>query len=148
MTETDYSELRQYFQDIYKRNAFVKLLDMKLASIEPGMAELTMPVDPLKHSNLYEVAHGGALASLADTAMGVACASHGRRVVTLELNMNFIKPADAGTTVRAASRVLHNGRQTMVVECDVLSADNSILVKARGTFFVVGQFDIISDGLK
>ena len=75
--------MQQYLRKIYSQNSFVNLLEMKLIHVEPGNAELTMPVNPTKHTNLYNVAHGGALASLADTAMGVACASLGRRVVTL-----------------------------------------------------------------
>jgi len=143
MTEGGFSSLQQYFQDVYNQNSFVNLLDMKLDRIEPGLAELTMPIDPAKHTNLYRVAHGGALASVADTAMGVACASLGRRVVTLDLNMNFIKSSDSGTEVRAVGRVIHNGRQTLVVECEVLGTDQTLLLKARGTFFVVGKFDIV-----
>jgi acyl-CoA thioesterase len=143
MTEGSFSSLKQYFQDVYNQNSFVNLLDMKLDRIEPGLAELTMPIDPEKHTNLYRVAHGGALASVADTAMGVACASLGRRVVTLDLNMNFIKSSDSGTEVRAVGRVIHTGRQTLVVECEVLGVDQTLLLKARGTFFVVGKFDIV-----
>jgi len=145
MTEENFASLHKYFLDVYHQNVFVNLLDMKLVHVEPGLAELTMPVDPAKHTNLYNVAHGGALASVADTAMGVACASLGRRVVTLDLNMNFIKASDAGTEVRAVGRVVHNGRQTLVVECDVFGADDVVLVKARGTFFVVGKFDLASN---
>jgi 1,4-dihydroxy-2-naphthoyl-CoA hydrolase len=142
MTPPDYSSLQEYFQDSYRDNSYVKLLDMKLFRIEPGVAEVTMPVDPLKHTNLYKVSHGGCLASVADTAMGVACGSLGRRVVTLEMNINFLKAADAGTIVHAVGRVIHNGRQTLVVECDVVGAEDKLLAKARGTFYVVGQFDI------
>ena len=142
MTEKDYSSLYAFFQDAYYQNSFVKLLQMKIERVESGLAELSMPIDPATHTNLYGVSHGGSLASIADTVMGVACASLGRRVVTLDLNMNFIKAAPADTVVRAIGRVVHNGRQTLVAECDVIGVEEKILVKARGTFFVVGQFDI------
>ncbi len=142
MTEKNYEGLKKYFNEVYHSNPFVNLLEIQLSHIEPGFAELQMPVHSSKHTNLYHVAHGGAMASVADTAMGVACASLGRRVVTLELNMNFIKSAEPGTQVRALGRVIHNGRSTLVVECDVLGEADSVLLKARGTFYVVGQFDI------
>ncbi len=145
MTKKDYSALREFFQDAYSHNSYVKLLKMKLERLEPGVAEVSMPIDPESHTNLYGVSHGGSLASVADTVMGVACASLGRRVVTLDLNMNFIKAAPADTEVRAIGRILHNGRQTLVAECDVLGVEGKLLVKARGTFFVVGQFDIPAD---
>ena len=82
------------------------------------------------------------MASLADTVMGVACGSAGRRVVTLELNMNFIKAAEASTNVTGIGRVIHNGRNTLVAEGEILGDDGVLLLKARGTFYVVGQFDI------
>ena len=137
--------MEHYLRKIYSQNSFVNLLEMKLAHMEPGKSELTMPVDPAKHTNLYNVAHGGALASLADTAMGVACATLGRRVVTLELNMNFIKAPEPGTTIRGLGRVVHNGSRTLVVECEILGAADVLLGKARGTFFVAGKFDIVQE---
>ena len=142
MTERNYTTLKEYFQETYRDNSYVKLLEMKLVHIEPGMAQLTMPINPAKHTNLYHVAHGGAMASVADTVMGVACGSLGRRVVTLEINMNFIKAAESGTMVSAIGRVIHNGRNTLVVEGEVLAQDETLLLKARGTFYVVGKFDI------
>lgn len=142
MTERNYAGLKEYFQETYRDNSYVKLLEMKLVHIKPGTARLSMPINPEKHTNLYHVAHGGAMASVADTVMGVACGSLGRRVVTLEINMNFIKAAEAGTMVSAVGRVLHNGRNTLVVEGEVLGQDDTLLLKARGTFYVVGKFDI------
>lgn len=144
MTERNYLHLKEYFQETYKDNSYVKLLEMKLDHIEPGIAKISMPIQPEKHTNLYHVAHGGALASLVDTAMGVACGSLGRRVVTLELNMSFIKAAKSGAIVSAVGRVLHNGRNTLVMECEVLGQDEALLLKARGTFYVVGTFDFES----
>ena len=142
MIEKKYDGLKQYFQDTYRDNSYVKLLEMRLVHVEPGTATISMPVNPERHTNLYHVAHGGALASLADTVMGVACGSVGRRVVTLELNMNFIKAAEATTSVTGIGRVIHNGRNTLVAEGEILSADEIVLLKARGTFYVVGQFDL------
>lgn len=137
--------MQQYLRKIYNQNAFVNLLEMKLIHMEPGKSELTMPIDPAKHTNLYNVAHGGALASLADTAMGVACATLERRVVTLELNMNFIKAPEPGTTIRALGQVVHNGHHTLVVECALMGENDALLGKARGTFYVVGKFDIVQE---
>lgn len=140
MTELDISQMRRHLQDAYDRNSYVQYLSMELYSIEPGEAVLRMPVDPARHTNLYHVAHGGAIASLADTAMGVACASLGRRVVTLDFNINFIRPAGV-TSLTAKARVVHNGRQTMVVECEVLGEEEALVATSRCTMFVVGSFD-------
>lgn len=125
----------------YERNPFIHLLQMEIAEASAGKVTLTMPVIQEIHTNLYGIAHGGSLASLADTAMGAACVSLGKKVVTLEMNMNFLHGAPVNSTVKAISTVVHGGSRTMVVECEVLDHEDTLLAKARGTFFVVGQFE-------
>lgn len=136
------ARLKRHLLNIYDHNPFVGLLQMQIDDIREGEADLSMPVIYEVHTNLFKMVHGGALASLADTAMGVACATLGKRVVTLEMNMNFIRSAGLGATIKAAGKVIHDGKATLVVECDLTDSSDTLLVKARGTFFVVGQFDL------
>jgi 1,4-dihydroxy-2-naphthoyl-CoA hydrolase len=132
--------LKNMLMTIYEENSYINLLDISIESLEEGRAELGMPVFAGKHTNLYNIAHGGALASLADTAMGVACATFGKKVVTLEMNMNFIKGAVPQAKLKAVGRVIHNGRSTMIAEGEIVDSQNELLLKARGTFFVTGMF--------
>lgn len=136
--------LHERLLKLYDVNPFVGLLGLKVAGIGEGEATLTMPVTHEVHGNLYGVAHGGALASLADTVMGVSCATLSKRVVTLEMNMNFISSAPAGETVTANAKVIHDGKQTMVVEAELRGSER-LVAKARGTFFVIGVFDFEQD---
>ena len=54
----------------FEENTFMKLADVKLEKVECGYCELSMDADPEhKHGNRYGVIHGGALFTLADTAM-------------------------------------------------------------------------------
>jgi acyl-CoA thioesterase len=103
--------------------------------------KIAMPVNQDIHTNLYGAVHGGALASLADTAMGIACATVGKRVVTLEFNMNYIRSAIVQPAIEAIGVVIHNGSSTMVTECEILDQENALLAKARATFFIIGQFE-------
>jgi 1,4-dihydroxy-2-naphthoyl-CoA hydrolase len=137
--------LRDRLKYLYEKNPHVGLLRMQLAEVSEGAAVLTMPVIREVHGNLYGMVHGGALASLADTAMGVACASTGKRVVTLDLSTNFIASAGEGETVKAAATLIHGGRSTMVVDCEMTDSTGRLLAKARGTFFVIGQFESAED---
>lgn len=135
------ARIKERLVSTYEKNPFIHLLQMDIVEAAPGWAKLTMPIIHEIHTNLYGIAHGGALASLADTAMGVACVSLGKKVVTLEMNINFLHGAPVNSTVRAISTVVHGGSRTMVVECEVLGQDDTLLAKARGTFFIVGQFE-------
>ena len=132
--------LSEHLLTIYEQNPYLILLDMKLVKLDEGYAELSMPIMS-KHTNLYHVAHGGALASLADTIMGVACATTGKKVVTLEMNINFIKSAVPQIGLKGIGKIIHNGKTTMVAEGQILDAENKLIATARGTFFVIGTFE-------
>lgn len=135
------TNIREFLITNYNHNSFVKLLKMRIDTVGAGRVEITMPVCSDIHTNLYGAAHGGALASLADTAMGIACATLKKRVVTLDLNINYVRGVTVQPAIRAIGVVIHNGSRTIVTECEILDSENVLLAKARGTFFVIGQFE-------
>ncbi|HWR44178.1 PaaI family thioesterase [Sporomusa sp.] len=139
MTE-QLSLLKDHVTTLYSHNPFVTLLQMEIVELEAGMAKLSMPVIDGKHTNFYNMAHGGALASLADTAMGMACVTTGKKVVTLDMNLNYIRSAECQEAIIAVGTLIHNGSQTMVAEADIFDGTHNLIVKARGTFFVTGTF--------
>ncbi|QDR81615.1 PaaI family thioesterase [Sporomusa termitida] len=132
--------LKNHLNTRYAQNSFVNLLQIEIVEIDAGMAKLSMPILHDKHTNLYNIAHGGALASLADTGMGMACASLGQKVVTLEMNLNFIRKAECQEAILAVCTVIHHGSQTMIAGADIFDDTQKLLVKARGTFFITGSF--------
>lgn len=88
--------------------------------------------------NRGQVMHGGAIFSLVDIAMGLACSTaHGfdNQSVTLECKINYLRAVSEGEVVCKA-QVLHAGRRTLVVEAEVLQGDK-LVAKAQGTFVVL-----------
>lgn len=132
--------LKERLLSIYDRNPFVKLLNMEIVEVKAGEAILAMLVRP-DLTNLFQLAHGGALAALADTSMGVSCASLGKRVMTLDMSINYIHGARQDDVIKAYGKVIHNGKSTLVAESEIVDSDGKLLTKARGTFFVIGRFD-------
>jgi 1,4-dihydroxy-2-naphthoyl-CoA hydrolase len=139
------SKFKQRLTRIYDQNPYVRLLDITIVAMEGGRAELHMPVIQEKHTNLFGVAHGGALASLADTAMGVACATTGNRVVTIDMNINYIRSAESQRIITAIGVVIHQGRNTMVAEASMVDEAGVLFAKARGTFYIMGKFEVEAD---
>jgi uncharacterized protein (TIGR00369 family) len=64
--------------------------------------------------------HGGAIASLIDSAGGLAARTltHPAIVTTVEFKVNFLAPIRRGE-VSAEGRVVHRGRRTAVSEVEV-----------------------------
>ncbi len=109
---------------------YCELLGIEVTTMENGYARLTMPVAE-KLLQPYGVVHGGAIASLADSAAGIALLSANEgsvRPVTIELKLNFILPVSGGTLV-AEAQLLHSGRSTAVADVEVRDQDRRLVAK-------------------
>ena len=93
------------------------------------------------HTNLYNIAHGGVLMTLADTAMGAACLELGKKVVTIQLGIEFMHSVPLTERIIARAKVLHDGRRTMACECEMLSREGKLFAKSHGTFYVLGLLE-------
>lgn len=133
------AQISDHIDIFYNANPFVQLLKITVYSIEEGSVTLAMNIAS-EHTNFYGIAHGGALMSIADTAMGATCLTCNKKVVTLAFNMNCIKALPEGHTVRAIGKVIHNGSRTLVCEADMIDDNDNLIAKASGTFFVIGDF--------
>jgi uncharacterized protein (TIGR00369 family) len=108
-----------------------------LAEATHGRVVIKMRVEN-KHLQAHGVVHGGVLASLADTAGGLAsymaCAP-GARVATIEMKINYLEAISEGS-VTAVAEVVRIGRHTSVVDCDIRDHQKRLVGKALMTFFV------------
>ncbi|HVP22885.1 MAG TPA: PaaI family thioesterase [Conexivisphaerales archaeon] len=90
-----------------------------------------------KHLNQLGLAHGGAIATLVDNSMGLACLSAFKKpLVTVEFSVNFVRPAHAGT-LTATSHVYRKGDHLAFAECDVTDGSGLLVAKAFGTYMAV-----------
>lgn len=136
--ETEMNEkVLAHLHNFYHENPYVQLLGIQVEKVEQGRVTLSMEAAE-KLSNFYHIAHGGALMSLADTAMGATCLSVNKKVVTQSMNTHFIKAAAEGTRLWATGHILHNGRKTLVCETEIRDEEGAILCKATANFFVIG----------
>ena len=116
----------------------VNYFGIVLEKAERGRVVFRMPVLDL-HKQVHRVVHGGVLAVLADTAGGFAAflSSPARaRVVTVEMKINFLEPVEHGQ-LKADARVLRQGRNFSVVDCEVTDQDRRLVGKALMTFAVM-----------
>lgn len=145
MTLTNAKEIEKFICDTYGRNGFVHYCNIVIESIKCGEAILSLEVEDDKHTNIYGAAHGGVLGTLIDTSLGVVAASLGKRVVTLQLSMNYINSIYFFDKASAKARILHKGMTTMVIEAVVRNGKEEIVATGTGTMFIVGKFDEIPE---
>lgn len=124
-----------------KNNHFYNCLGIKLEKVYQGHSLQTIEITLGKHTNLYGYIHGGVIMSIGDSCMVIACASLGKKVVTVDTNINFIKNVQAPAIVKAEGKVLHNGKKTIVMEARLYDVKGEVLSYMRGTFYVICVFE-------
>ena len=115
---------------------YFQLLGMRCTGLSDGMAAFEMRASADQY-NPNGVVHGGAISSLADSAMGFAVfttCGPGETFTTAELHVNFIKAvtADSGM-LRSTGRVVHRGQQLAVAEAEVFDQQNQLVARASST---------------
>lgn len=126
---------------IWRGNALMQVLQLKIEDVQEGSAVLSMPVDLDVHTNHWLGIHGGALAALADSAGGIACASVGKIAQTLNMNVNYISNTKDLSAVTATSRVVHAGQSTAVVQTEIRDAAGNLMCGVSAVMFVSGELD-------
>ncbi len=88
-------------------------------------------------ANLSGGVHGGYVALVCDEACGISAAADGERFVpmlTLDLDVTFLRPVTIGLRHRVEGRVLHPGGTRVVSEARILRPDGTLAATARGSF--------------
>ena len=118
-------------------NAFTTHNFMELESAGPGRAVYRLTIRP-ESRNPFGMVHGGALYTLADDAAGGAAHSDGRHYVTQHGYLHFLDNRSHGT-IRAAGRVRHRGRSTVLVDVEITDENGALLATGTFSYFCVDR---------
>ena len=115
---------------------YARLIGLELGEISPGAATIHLEVrDDLRQNQ--GVIHGGAVASLIDTAAAFAVLTQieiNERVSTTDLTIHYLRPANSGR-LTASARIVRAGRRLIVVSVEVTN-DQDILVATAVTSYI------------
>ena len=115
-------------------------LDHGFSLVETGDDTVVLACDVLaRHTNRHGNAHGGLIAALLDTAMGMATRASGavENLGTASLTINYLRPARG--RIAAHARVRRSGRSLAFCEAEVLDAEGRLLATASAVFAVAPQ---------
>jgi uncharacterized protein (TIGR00369 family) len=116
-------------------------LNMSLVDVSDGEVILSMPYDPkLVGDPATGVIHGGAISTLMDTCGGAAVMAHPSTpltTATLDLRIDYMRPANPNETITAVATCYHMTRSVAFVRAVATDhdADNPV-ASATGAFTV------------
>ena len=117
---------------------FAKLLGIELESQEPGVAVLSMKLrDELMRNG--GIAHGGAVATLIDSAMAFAILpllAENEHSMTVDLTIHYLRPVSEGSA-RAIARVVRAGKRVITVSAELFDSNEKLAATAISTYLRV-----------
>ena len=110
---------------------------LELKQISETQYEFIVEVKEI-HLNTGKIAHGGFLASIADTGMGTAAhrVAGDRRCVTINLDMKFISAGQLGDKLIGYVKILKKTKTLVFISCEI-SNDKEIVVSTSGTWKIL-----------
>ena len=117
---------------------FAKLLGIEVDSMEPGVATLSMKLRD-EHMRNGGIAHGGAIATLIDSAMAFAIIpilAENERSITVDLTIHYLRPLSGGSA-RATARVVRAGRRVITVSAELFDGNEKLAATALSTYLRV-----------
>ena len=114
---------------------YARFLGLELGEMKPGEASLHLEVrDELRQNQ--GVVHGGAVASLIDTASAFAVVTQlepNERVTTTDLTIHYLRPVTAGR-LSATARTVRAGRRLFVLSVEVTDDQQKLVATAVTTY--------------
>ena len=118
--------LKDIFHKVNSEDTFARLIRMKLIEVLPGYARSTLPITD-ETVNIYQMAHGGAIFSVADQACEAAGNSFGEPAVALQHNIHFLAAGKSGDLLEATAKVTNRSNRIGLIEFEVRNQDGLLL---------------------
>jgi uncharacterized protein (TIGR00369 family) len=136
----DDHDIESDLRDRVARSAFHSWVGIDLVAASPGRVEIALEATD-HHLNLQGLLHGGIIATLADTATGLAVRSMvpvGRRHVTVQLDVHYLSPGTPGR-ITAVGTTVRVGTSIAYAEADIADERGRLLAKASATVAVMAD---------
>ena len=125
--------------DETKKGFMQNIGDLSFKKIDETNYGFSIKVEE-KFLNTGKIAHGGFIATIADTGMGNAAhiAAGNKRSVTINLDIKFISAGKQGDTLTGKVEILKKTKSLVFINCKILSS-NDIVATASGTWKILNS---------
>ena len=111
---------------MYSADPCTRAFGIKLETIRPGYARMSMQVRP-EFLNGHQTCHGGLIFTLADSAFAFACNSHNINTVAAGCSIEFLRPVSVGEILTAeCSEQTLQGRHGIYDVCVTTAAGETV----------------------
>ena len=117
-------------------SGFIEHNHFQIVEVQNGQKAILKVALVEETLNPYKFAHGGLIFSLGDTAMGVVARSTGKKAVTLNCSIHYLRPT-VGNELTAIAEMIKDGKKTCYLRCNFYDDDNKLTATMDGNYFYV-----------
>ena len=121
---------------MFARDQASQQLGMKIVSVAPGRAELSMTVDQRMIQG-HGACHGGYLFTLADSAFAFSCNTYDKATVASGCSIEYVMPAKQGDVLIASAEERSRGNRTGIYDITITTQDKQVVAYFRGKSYQV-----------
>jgi acyl-CoA thioesterase len=120
--------------------SLLKTLGIHLEEIGDSHALMRVEIDD-RHRNYLGGVHGGLIATLIDTVcfFPKPLLPSGQAATTVNLNVNYIRPAGVGDCLSARAELLHMGRRTASLSVRVTDQQERLVAHGTAALLLLGE---------
>jgi acyl-CoA thioesterase len=122
--------LNSIFDKVNSDDTFSKRIGVKLTELLPGFARTTLPITD-ETINIHQIAHGGAIFSVADQACEAAGNSFGEPAVALQQNIHFLAAGKSGDFLEAIAKVTYRSNRIGLIEFEVRNQEGILIATGQ-----------------
>jgi acyl-CoA thioesterase len=126
---------KQIARDVFAKVPYLKLIGMELVDLKPSEAIIRLKMrDELRQP--HGLLHGGATASVIDTAMAFAVVTRlaeNETASTVDLTVHYLRPVTVGAIVCTA-KVVRAGKRLLTVSAEVFNDEEKLIATALSTY--------------
>ncbi|MBA2493194.1 MAG: PaaI family thioesterase [Acidobacteria bacterium] len=134
ITEAD----KQKAAESLKTVPYARLLGFELIDLSANQAKIKLQMrDELRQP--YGILHGGATASLIDTAMAFAvktCVAEDVPTTTIDLTVHYLRPVSEGE-ILCTARIVRAGKRILTISAEVVNTEGKLIATALSTYMKV-----------
>jgi acyl-CoA thioesterase len=134
MDEAPKDILKTLSEKVDREDTFSRCIGVKLIEVLPGFAETTLSITE-ETLNIYRMAHGAAIFSVADQACEAAGNSFGEPAVALQQNIHFLSAGQSGDFLKATAKVVHRSNRIGLIEFEVKNQEGRLVARGQQVIY-------------
>jgi uncharacterized protein (TIGR00369 family) len=127
----------ELFKSALNGSPMYRYMQMEVVDAGDGRSRITLQ-GRKDLQNLYGILHGGAAATILDSACGIAVGSllePGEICVTIDLRINYVANVGEGV-LTGEGRVVHKGRRTGVAQAEIRDEEGNLIAAGMSTHLI------------